>query len=497
MSRRLLAGFRECRAEQDRERGYSIAVARKLIAIAIRVAALALLPAAGVPIAAEAQTCVPNPNADWMTTILLNRQSPLYNPGAAAVRPSDCQVVEQSPPDFSWPHLSGTALYQVTLTYPDNHTRTLSTPQNWINWDEALPVGNYLWQVQAGTQLSNVRQFAVGTNAVPFVVPDITSVINQLVAKTHPRALPDPATLATMANQRSTALGALQWQVNSSLNETLPSAGAQGDGYVYGNKALKSLMAYVYSGTDVYKQDARIRVLNLASWDPRGPTALDDLESTFVAWVVTLGYDWLGSALSASDQSLLLSTLSTRIGDLYGSIIGASGWPYNSSYVPPPLWQQPLDSHRQVILITVATTSALLLGNISEASTWVENLLPFALNVTSPWSGEEGGYANGTAYALWDVGTMLSSWYALRWATCSSQQTCIDLAQKAWVRNFGRFLAYFVPPTAKATAPSTPTTDPGTPIGLFGDGFEDPGLFEARARFGKGYTYFAPSALGC
>ena len=65
------------------------------------------------------------------------------------------------------------------------------------------------------------------------------------------------------------------------------------------------------------------------------------------------------------------------------------------------------------------------------------------------------------------------------------------------MRNYGRFLAYFVPPTARTDSPSVPSTDPGTPIGLFGDGFEENQLFEERARFGKGYTYFAPSVLGC
>src|SRR6266702_3883315 len=227
----------------------------------IRAVAFAFLLTAACPFAAQAQTCAPSQTADWMVNILLNRASALYNPGAAAVRPGDCQRVGQSPPDFSWPHLSGTAQYQVTLTYPDGHTKTLSAPQNWINWNEVLPAGNYSWQVQAGSVSSNVRQFTVGANAVPFRVP---------------------ATLATMASQRGTALGALEGQVNGNLNETLPNAGAQGDGNLYGEKALKSLMAYVYDGTDSYKQDAKRRVLDLASWDPRGPTAVDDQESRFV-----------------------------------------------------------------------------------------------------------------------------------------------------------------------------------------------------------------------
>jgi hypothetical protein len=67
------------------------------------------------------------------------------------------------------------------------------------------------------------------------------------------------------------------------------------------------------------------------------------------------------------------------------------------------------------------------------------------------------------------------------------------------VRNYGKFLAYFVPPTFAADLDTynARRADPGTPIGLFGDGFAESQLFEQRSRFGKGYTYFAPSTLGC
>lgn len=458
---------------------------------AMLAAVFALLPVAHGCAQSQGETCVPVGGADWMMSTLQDRESPLYNPAAALVRPSDCQLVEQSPPDFSWPHLSGTAQYQVTLIYPDDHTKTLSTPQNWINWDEVLPPGDYSWQVQAGAQSSNVRRFTVSANAVAFVVPQMANVINGLLAKPHPRGLPAPDALALMAGQRAEALFNLRGQVNGNLGESLPPVGAQGQGFQYGNKALSSLMAYVYDRTDIYRDDARRRVLNLASWDPRGATAPDDLESLNVAWVIALGYDWLGPVLTQAEKDQILPSLSTRIGDLYGWVIGTNGWPAPSTFALPPLWLMPRDSHRNVVAAMVAMMSTLLVGDLPEANTWVQDLLPFALNAMNPWSGEEGGYSNGTPYSMWETGASLSVWYALRSATG------INVAQKAWVRNYARFLAYFVPPTAKTSDPATPTTDPATPIGLFGDGFAESQLFEERARFGKGYTYFAPSALGC
>ncbi len=94
---------------------------------------------------------------------------------------------------------------------------------------------------------------------------------------------------------------------------------------------------------------------------------------------------------------------------------------------------------------------------------------------TSPWGGADGGFGNGTAQADWDTGTNLPVWYVLKNATG------IDLAKKEWVRNYSRYLAYFLPPN--------------TPSGLFGDGQEQH-LSEIWARVGKAYTAFAPSPLG-
>jgi len=458
--------------------------ASKAAACAVRAAAFAFL--LGAPFAAHAQPCAPV-SGDLLV---------VADPGAAGIRPRECSTVKQNPPDFSWPYI-GSGPYTVNLTFPDSHAEQGTATYNWLNWNGTLPAGRYTWTVTRAGQTSRPRRFSVRANAVPFVVPDMTSVIGQLLAKSHPRGLPDDTTLVTMAGQRLSALTTLQNQVNFNLLEQLPPSGQQGDGSgnynSYSTKALWSLMAYVYTRTDTYQQDAKRRVLNLASWDPRGPTAIDDQESINVAWVVALGYDWLGPVLTQAEKDQILPNLSTRIGDLYGWIIGINGIPYGSAFEPIPLWQRPRDSHRNTALGMVATMSALLVGDLPAANTWVQDLLPFALNVASPWSGEEGGYANGTPYSMWDVGTSLSAWYALRWATG------IDLAQKAWVRNYGTFLAYFVPPTfaADIAVHDARASDPGTPIGLFGDGFAETQLFEQRSRFAKGYTHFAPSALGC
>ncbi len=450
---------------------------------------LAFVLATGLPFAARAAPCVLGSGTDWMVTAFA------ADPGTETARPADCAQVQENPPDFSWPYVSEAA-YTLRLTFPDGHIETRDTRHNWFNWDTALPAGDYRWAVTQNGHTSQARRFSVDAAAVPFVVPDMAALAARLAAEPHPRSLPDAVTLATMAGQRGLPLAALRWQVKTDPQP--PAAGAQGDGFRFGSMALASLMAHAYDGTDAYLADAKRRVLSLAAWDPRGPTSSNDIESTFVAWVATLGYDWLAPALDKAERKTLASMLSVRIGDLYGWVTGANGWPYDASYVPPPLYRWPRDSHRASTAAMIAVMSTLLVGDLPEAQRWLVDLLPYVLNTTSPWGGE-GGYANGTAYALWDIGAQLSAWYALRRATCGSPRTCIDMAHKAWVRDFGRFLAYFMPPTyaAEPAVQAARARDPGTPIGLFGDGYADPQLLEERARYVTGYPYFAPSALGC
>jgi hypothetical protein len=141
----------------------------------------------------------------------------------------------------------------------------------------------------------------------------------------------------------------------------------------------------------------------------------------------------------------------------------------------PRVAVHPYDSHGNTTLTTLALICVLMAGDIPEAYEGLRQTLPLALHWTSPWGDEDGGYANGTAYASWDAGGRLLQWYALRWAAG------VDIAQKAWTRNFARFLAYFMPP--------------GTPTGAFGDGAEMPLGAEWWATLAKAYAAFAPGEV--
>jgi hypothetical protein len=278
-----------------------------------------------------------------------------------------------------------------------------------------------------------------------------------------------------MINQRQAALSSLYSEVDAALGApvqpepvstaSLSTISAQTFGEC--QRMLDSALAWLVTGNQAYFADALRRAQNLASWDPHGSTAYAsaDQVSRAVAGTLTLVYDWLFPWLAADQKSLLLGSILARGADMYNDIIGSRS----------RLAVYPYDSHGNVTLLYLAAMSVLLAGDVSQAQTGLRDALPLALHWTSPWGVEDGGFGNGTAYATWTTGDSLLAWYSLRWAAG------IDLAQKAWVRNYANFLAYFIPP--------------GTPAGVFGDGAETM-LSENWARFGKAYTLFAPSPLG-
>ena len=426
---------------------------------------------AALPGAAVAQACVPDSTPDWISSVPLASSS--VHP-----RPADCATVEQSPPDLSWPDLSPDASYVVTLTYPSGQTRSRGTALNGINWDEVLPAGNYTWQVQAtnagDVQQSRVRRFTVDAAAVAFVVPDWTVLFNAASAKPRPRALPDPQTAQLMLEQRAAEFGWMRALVDSRLADPVQPEPVPGPVAVISaqvrdecRRTLEATMAWLTSSRQDHLADAVRRALNLAAWDPQGVTSYANVDEAAreIAWTLALAYDWLYPWIDEGQRSTLRAPLLARATDMYNDLLGGR----------PRIAVHPYDSHGNQTLTVLAAIVTLLAGDVPEAQVGVRDALPVAIHWTTPWGGEDGAFANGTAYAQWVTGDMLIAWNVLRWVTG------VDLAGKAWVRNYARNLAYFLPP--------------GTPSGAFGDGAEQQ-LSENWARFGKAYTLFAPSPLG-
>lgn len=233
------------------------------------------------------------------------------------------------------------------------------------------------------------------------------------------------------------------------------------------NLAQDAGFAALVTGSAKYRQDAMKVMLALANLDPKGETSVakEDLSAMLVARTLALGLDWFYPYWNINERQLLVQSIGVRMEDFALKLVRGSR----------TLERNPLVSHDNEVLGGLAEVAVLLLGDVAAADRWFDEFVPLYARLLTPFGGIDGGYANGTAYASWDVGE-----YSLRHWDTLRRAIDLDLTKKSWVQNFGRYLAYFLPP--------------GTPSGLFGNGAEAE-LKETWARYAKAYAYRVPSPI--
>lgn len=396
----------------------------------------------------------------------------------APVRPADCSAVNQSPPDFTWPPQSGSNTYTVTLTFPDAHTESRSTTQNWLAWDAQLPAGKFSWVVKvagSSNDTGQARTFTIDATAAGFVVPTGDQSLARAKNTARPRSWASDATspIAAAQAERATGFNTMKTDVDGRLTNAVtpePTSTSKNSNYddtvMEQKRTLNAAYAWAVTKDAKYGADAARRLMAQAGWSTTGPISFanNDMGSRTVAWTLALGYDWVSDYLDASQKAAILAAIRTRTNDMYNQYIATN-----------QITTYPYDSHGNLTLTITAAIGTLMAGEIAEADTWVKGSVAMAIVWTSPWGGTDGGFANGDAQGIWDLGSNLLAWYVLK------NTVGADISRKEWIRNHGRFLAYFKPP--------------GLKTGVFGDGGEYD-LSENYARMTKAYTNFAPSALG-
>ena len=198
-----------------------------------------------------------------------------------------------------------------------------------------------------------------------------------------------------------------------------------------------------------------------------GPLVIDNqcrgelMQARTYVWHFALAYDFAYPALEPAERELARSVVKT---------CALSALPTALKNVKA----NPRDGVAFHALGKFIGALTIMLGELPEARGWLEPALQTYLANLSPWGGEDGGYANGSSYVLWDTGESLLMWDLIE------RVLALPIYQKAWVAALPRFVVYTLPP--------------GTPAGVFGDGAEIERK-EEWARFGKAIMSRYPTPL--
>ena len=410
--------------------------------------------------------CASTARADWAQS---------KDPLVVHANPADGQAQLQNPPTFTWARYPGAASYELQIVpeggKPDGKPNATVT-RNWYLPTKALPPGKYTWRVRpAGSNdWSSPRAFSIGADATAFEVPDNATLRTRILAQSRPRSLGPSFTpyarwsaakkrdlepyLSRLVNEVRLQTNALpdlsddRWPVTIKAPLTAAMANQQKDVAQRVDEAARQLEAAIIvwrlKQDPAVLQEALRRGDQLAALDPSGPTgyAGQDQATRQIALALVKGVDLLGGDLDGERRSAWLKVVDVRAGEMFDSLAADRG----------RLDQNPLDPHANTLLGYMALISTLALGDVPAAQKWFDFTFRDYVAMPDPWSGQEGGYANGTAYAEYTAGYMVAAWDPLLAATG------VNLYAKPWTVGFLDFLIQFVPP--------------GAPVHTFGDGAE-------------------------
>lgn len=409
--------------------------------------------------------CMPASANEWPQTSPYNR----------ALQPMDCAVIDHDPPVLAWSNVKGATGYEIQLSKATDATfgtssviSTISTTTPWSYLPSKLGAGNFIWKVRikGATAWGPARRFQIAAAARDFTVPPLATALKTASSLAHPRAQPTGAERASWladltTGSRATNMSELRRRVDGKVGEAMPvdpSSSVQIAGYstatiananlAFMNQMTKlsesareaAFMAMIERKPTVIA-DAKRRILFLAGLDPNGATsfAQEPLGAARVVWTIAYGYDWLYKDFTAAERATIQASIKGRMVLLLASLTDAT----------EGVAAKPLNSIAVDTLQNALTVASLTVGDIPEATTWFNATYPLFPQWLSPFGGDDGGFASGTNYLIWQLESQ-ENWDALRWTTG------VDVMAKSWTHNLGRALVYFYPP--------------GSPFGMFGDG---------------------------
>jgi len=408
------------------------------------------------------------------------------DPLVVRINPANGEHQLQNPPTFTWARYPGAAArYEIQIAPKGGAPIGATVDRTWYLPTKALAEGDYTWRVRpaGSSDWSTPRAFSISGKSTTFEVPDNATLRARILDKARPRSLPPSFTpyaswnaakkhdldpyLSRLVNVVKLQTGALpdlsdeRWPLVITAPLTAAMAAQQREIANRIDEASEQLegaaILWRLKKDPAHLKEAFKRGDQLAALSPSGPTsyANQDQATRQIALSLVKAVDLLAADLDADRKARWLKMVSVRGGEIFRNLAADGG----------RLDQHPFDSHGNTLLSYMALISTLALGDVPDAQKWFDFTFRDFAGAPEPWSGPDGGYANGTAYAQYAAGYMLALWDPIR------QATGVNMYAKPWTAGFMDFLIEFVPP--------------GAPVHAFGDASETKPDFRVLRAFAR------------
>ncbi|MEI6500060.1 MAG: DUF4962 domain-containing protein, partial [Armatimonadota bacterium] len=342
--------------------------------------------------------------------------------------PAEGSVSKLDPPAFLWLPVEGEKQYTLQYSrdgkFPEATTTSVPCARTIYVPPQTLGKGQWHWRFGVKDEKSGAmawsrpRAFNVAADAAPVPFPDLKQVIAKLEG-VRPR---DFARTADLQRFRELGAGPLKQYLQGLKGECdrgyidkpllpepamLPPGGQERIvAYLNTFRATRPFnggmvacaTVYLLTGEEKYGQEARRRLMHLASWDPNGSTNLfhNDEPGTELVRVMPRVYDWIYPLLSEDDKQKVRECLKVRIPQVYKALLDK------------PFELHPHDSHAMDYYIGDLLEACICMaGEIPVEEMLEYDLLQLWSPYFPPYGGDEGGWCEGPAYWGWSTGTFL------------------------------------------------------------------------------------------
>lgn len=368
--------------------------------------------------------------------------------------PNAGEIVENNPPSFQWPSTKNVS-YHIQLSPKSDFSELLiekvGIPFGIYNPHQKLTNGTWYWRYREDEgEWKNIDSFEISSTSKAFVTPIAIDLFNA-VPKSHPRVL---AKSSDLENLRNTAKDkkesqAIIAEANSYLKSPLPKEeealskieGKNSDedeklnknaskvlGWSIHKKLTLFSQAYILTGSEKYFLAAKNIMLEVATWDPKGPTHTSDFGDAGIMSALAIALDTFWNLLELDERSKIIEHSAARANGFYKSWKGRVENRSSSMHV----WQH--------IMHQMLQTSLVLIGEHEDANRWMEYIYEIWLAQSPKMAEKDGAWINGTGYfamntlTLYDVTNMFSD------------LTNVDFMDTDFFKNNPTWLIYSFPP---------------------------------------------------
>ena len=398
------------------------------------------------------------PNKSFAQKLAINnlKGKEIYPTIRNTTSPSNGESPKFNSPSFQWPSKKN-ATYSIRISTSKKFDQALIEKNKiafaLFNPHQQLTQGKWYWQYKINQENWNpVDSFDINASTRIFPTVSIAKIINNIPA-THPRILVNKSEINNFrlnVIKTKEAIAVIR-EANKILTIPIPKEGDALPKYQgkdkFENDKIASLaskwsgkkvqetlnlfsQAYILTGDVKYFNVAKLWMLEVATWDPMGPSHTNNFADGGIMSSMAIGLDSFWDLLTETERNQIKKNISTRADQFYKLWINQVEARSSSMHV----WQH--------IMHNLLETGLALKGEHPTAENWIEYIYELWIAQSPKMAEEDGAWINGSAYFGMNALSLIDI------PTIFKKLSGVDFMTAPWFQNNPKWLIYSFPPNS-------------------------------------------------